>query len=332
MGLKIINSDYNRGSISSDGTVVGAKGGTEMMKEKIESLNKDLLSNFQIIHSRVRDLDPNKKKILVCHDLAEDPEVSRLADKDFRDQFAKLVFVSHWQFTTYNKVLGVPYDNAIVLRNAINPIQYAKKSIEGPIRLIYHTTPHRGLNILLAAYNELSKHYGDKLHLDVFSSFKIYGWEQRDEHYKELFKICEDHPHITYHGTKPNEEVREALRQAHIFAYPSTWQETSCIAAIEAMSAGCQIVCPAFAALPETTAGFAYMYPWTSDLNEHANLFANVLNDAIMEQLDLRNDEDSESPSLAMQKLYADSLYSWDNRAVEWEALLKGLSNEDRNI
>jgi UDP-glucose:(glucosyl)LPS alpha-1,2-glucosyltransferase len=332
MGLKIINSEYDRGAVSKDGTVVGAKGGTEMMQEKINSLDSELLSKFQIIHSRVREIDPNKPTILVCHDLAEDPEVLHLGDPKNLEKFAKLVFVSHWQFTTYNKVLGVPYDNSIVLRNAIKPFAKAQKPHDGPIRLIYHTTPHRGLNILLAAYQELSKHYGDKIHLDVFSSFKIYGWEQRDEDYKELFKICEEHPHITYHGTKPNDEVREALLKAHIFAYPSIWQETSCIAAIEAMSAGCQIVCPSYAALPETTAGFAYMYPWTSNLHDHANMFANVLNDAIIEQISLREAGD-ENPSLAMQKLYADSLYSWDNRAVEWEALLRGiLDDQGRSV
>ena len=41
---------------------------------------------------------------------------------------------------------------------------------------------------------------------------------------------------MTYHGFKPNDVVRKALSEAHIFAYPSIWVETSCISAIEAMS------------------------------------------------------------------------------------------------
>jgi UDP-glucose:(glucosyl)LPS alpha-1,2-glucosyltransferase len=319
MGLKIIDNSYEKNELSQN-----AKGGTEMMLEALyERVSPELLDKFQIIPSRVRELK-DKPRILWCHDLAEDPEVSKLADSEYRSQFAKLVFVSNWQFTTYNKVLGVPYDDSVVLRNAIVPFEKVNKSTEGPVRIIYHTTPHRGLNILHAAYEQLSKMYGDKIHLDVYSSFKIYGWEQRDAEYEGLFEALKDHPHITYHGTKSNEEVREALSQAHIFAYPSIWQETSCIAAIEAMSAGCRIVCPSYAALPETTAGLAWMYPWTSDLMKHANIFANVLNDAIQEAFEYQKSGEA-SPTLLFQKMYADGQYNWDHRAQEWEAVLRAL-------
>ena len=119
MGLKIINSDYEKNELNKN-----AMGGTEMMQTELtKRIDPDLLSNFQIVASRVRDLDSSKIKIYWAHDLAEDPEARFLQNENLRDRFDKLVFVSHWQFTTYNKVLGVPYDNAIVLRNAINPIE-----------------------------------------------------------------------------------------------------------------------------------------------------------------------------------------------------------------
>ena len=94
----------------------------------------------------------------------------------------------------------------------------------------------------------------DNVHLDVFSSFNAYGWAERDEPYQELFDKIEAHPQMTYHGFKPNNIVRNALQKAHIFAYPSIWMETSCIALMEAMSAGLMCVHPNLAALPETAA------------------------------------------------------------------------------
>jgi glycosyltransferase involved in cell wall biosynthesis len=254
------------------------------------------------------------------HDLAEDPEVKHLSDSRGRERFEKLVFVSHWQFTTYNKVLGIPYGESIVLRNAIEPIAAHNKPKDGPIRLIYHTTPHRGLDILLAVYEKLSDKYKDKLHLDVYSSYKIYGNEQRDQQFAQLFDICKSHDHITYHGTVSNQDIHKALQEAHIFAYPSTWQETSCIAAIEAMSAGCAVVCPSLAALPETTGGFALMYPFDENKQQHANMFYNVLDSAIQQFWD-----DEMQTKLLLQKLTVDTFYDWDLRAAEWNGLLRSM-------
>ena len=115
-------------------------------------------------------------------------------------------------------------------------------------------------------------------------------------------------------------EIRKALKEAHIFAYPSTWQETSCIAGIEAMSAGCAIVCPSLAALPETTAGFGLMYPFDEDKMQHAQMFHNVLRAAVDNFW-----EDDMQTKLLLQKLYTDTFYNWDLRAEEWKGLLTSM-------
>ena len=53
-----------------------AMGGTELMLKRVyDGLDNDLLRHFQIIPSRVRELDENIKKILYLHDLPLDPEV-----------------------------------------------------------------------------------------------------------------------------------------------------------------------------------------------------------------------------------------------------------------
>lgn len=130
---------------------------------------------------------------------------------------------------------------------------------------------------------------------------------QRDEPYLDLFQRIKDHPNMTYHGFQPNHVVREALQQAHIFAYPSIWQETSCIAMIEAMSAGCEIVCPNYGALPETAGNFATMYSYNEDANHHANIFAQILNQSI-----IRHRDDGQQTKLMFQKNWIDNFYNWD--------------------
>lgn len=309
-------------SPSEDGTYTKAMGGTELMnKALMERVDNDLLDEFHIIKSRVRKVDTDKKNILWLHDLWADPEAKHLSDPESRKRFAKLVFVSNWQLSTYNMGLGVPYAESTVLRNAIDPIAVDwKEKPDDVINLIYHTTPHRGLDIVYAAVEKLAEIYGDKIHLDVFSSFKAYGWEERDQPYLELFDNIRNHPQMTYHGFQPNSTVREYLSKAHIFAYPSTWQETSCIAAIEAMSAGCDVVCSNLAALPETTGHWADMYNFNEDIQQHANIFVNRLYGAIE-----RRRDDNTQKKLVLQKNWVDNYYNWDLRAAEWTNLLTSL-------
>jgi len=299
-----------------------ARGGTELMQERLHgSLPADLLDKFQIIPSRVRNLDPNKKKILWLHDLPGDPESEHLKDANLRKRFDKIVCVSDWQMQLYNLMSGLPYSESIVIKNAIHPIEIEKKQFDGTINLIYHTTPHRGLEILIPTFEELANKHKD-IHLDVYSSFSIYGWEERDQQYTTLFDRCKAHPQITYHGAVPNEQVREALKKSHIYAYPSIWPETSCLSVIEAMSAMNLVVCPNYAALPETCANFAMMYPWNENKNAHAVQFAHTLEFAIDT---IRKTQGKEDPYLEFQKNYFDYFYGWDKRKGEWEALLRSM-------
>ena len=314
-----------KSEMNSDGTWSRAQGGTELMNKALyERVDNDLLEQFNIIKSRVRDVSANKKNILWLHDTWNDPESQHLKQENLRNRFEKLVFVSNYQQMTYNMGLGVPYENGIVIKNAIDPIEIEQKNKgDDVIRLIYHTTPHRGLQLLIPVVNELSKVWGDRIHLDVYSSFAAYGWEDRDEPYKPLFEAANEHPNMTYHGFQPNDVVRDALKKAHIYAYPCIWVETSCISMIEAMSAGCEVVHPNLGALPETAGNWTTMYNFYEDLQHHANQFANVLNTAISKRFD-----EQTKMKLEFQKNYVDNFFNWDLRSKEWTSLLQGLSQQ----
>jgi glycosyltransferase involved in cell wall biosynthesis len=223
----------------------------------------------------------------------------------------------------YNIGRGVPYSESVVLQNAIDPIPITDEDKKSDtINLIYHTTPHRGLELLVPVVEFLADR-GLDFHLDVYSSFNIYGWPARDEPYKPLFERCINHPNITYHGFQPNSVIREALKKAHIYAYPSIWPETSGISVIEAMSAGCNVVCPSLAALPETCANFGVMYPWTEDNNKHANTFAGLLAMVIQGYWQEFNQQ-----RLGFQKTYFDNFYNWDYRAAQWKDFLGALDGQ----
>lgn len=305
-----------------------SNGGTELTTRKIyDRLTREELEGIQIITARVRELDPNRIRIYHLHDLPLDPEASHLKEESSRKRFHKLVFSSNWQYQQYRDYLGVPYSaHSTVIETGVDPIPMVEKP-KDKIKLIYTSTPHRGLEILVPVFVELAKLYPN-IELDVFSSFGIYGWEQRDEHYKPLFDICKNHPQINYHGWQSQEVVRAAYQQAHIFAYPCIWPETSCRSLIEAMSAGCLAVHPNFSALTDTSGGLTLMYDGDhTDMNLHASIFAYTLRYAI-ENL-MANDM---SNLLSYVKNYADMRFGWDNVAIKWKALVAALKEDSRDL
>lgn len=260
-----------RGAIVDTNLSRNARGGTEMMRDRLlTAVPPSLLDNFAIHFSRPRQIYDDVKNIFYAHDLAADPENKILLNGGW-NKFAKLVFVSHWQRDQYISMYNIPYSKCTVIENAIETeFEYTKRPT-GPIRFIYHTTPHRGLELLYPIFDTLSKEF-DNIHLDVFSSFEIYGWKERDKPYAKLFDALKAHPKITYYGTRSNEEVLIALKQSHIFLYPSIWVETSCIAMIEAIKCGCTVIHPSLGALTETAGGATLMYDYIEDPNAHANI------------------------------------------------------------
>ncbi|MBN3754545.1 glycosyltransferase family 4 protein [Paraburkholderia sp. Tr-20389] len=301
---------------------VRARGGTELMLHALHArLDPQLARQFQIIPSRVRRLDPERKRILWLHDKPSREEASFLEHAENRAAFAGIVCVSHYQAALYQMIPNVPYADMTVLQNAIEPFDAYRPRRGERIRLIYHTTPDRGLEILVPVFEYLATRHAD-IELDVFSSFGIYDWAERDAPYRSLFERCRAHPRIRYHGAQPNAVVRGMLSECDIFAYPNIEPETSCIAAIEAMSAGCLTVCAAYGGLPETCANYAKLYPFTENMQVHAQRFAAAL-DAAIAAVRARNADDERLR--AQQVDYFTRFYSWDRRIGEWDAYLRSL-------
>lgn len=260
---------YKGGVIESE-LSVNSKGGTEMMRQRLlDNVSKEALSKVAVHLSRPRELYTDVPNILWCHDLAEDPENKVLRDGGW-EKFDHFVFVSNWQRDQYIVRFGIPYSKCSVIYNAVEKQYSPKEKDMSTIRFVYHTTPHRGLELLVPVFDALSKEFSN-IHLDVYSSFSIYGWGSRDDSYTGLFKNIDVHPNMTYHGAKSNEEVLEALDRSHIFLYPNIWKETSCIALIEAIKSQMLCIHPNYGALPETGCNATIMYDFNEDPQTHAN-------------------------------------------------------------
>jgi glycosyltransferase involved in cell wall biosynthesis len=301
-----------------------AFGGTEIAKRKLASIiDPKLLENFQIICSRPREFEMDKIRLFWCHDLPEDPESKKFADASWRENLHKTVFISDWQYQRYQLIHGVPYNQkSIVLESGIEPAPEEAFDIKDKekIRITYTSTPQRGLDILVPVFEKIAE-TNPNIHLDVFSSFKIYGWDDADKQFEPLYDRIRRHPQMTYHGFVPNEDLKAYLNTAHIFAYPSIWIETSCRAMLEAMSAGLVCVHPNYGALAETSGGLNIMYHGDNqDKAVHANVFAAHLASAIKFV-----EDNNHEPMIHFNKVFVDSRYDINRIKNLWEMMLNDL-------
>jgi glycosyltransferase involved in cell wall biosynthesis len=127
---------------------------------------------------------------------------------------------------------------------------------------------------------------------------------------------------VVYKGFALNKAVRKAVQDAHILAYPSIYEETSCLAAIEAGAAGCKIVTTNLGALPETCDKWATFvdYKYGDDLKELSKNYADVLNTEI---------NNFQTTNIKEQSDWFNNYYSWNNRAEEWNNLIEQIKNAE---
>lgn len=257
-------------------------------------------------------IDSDRINVIWQHLAYDQGAIQGMIDARFIQAIDHFVYVSNWQLQQFNNRFATNLSQNHVIKNAIEPIEFKEKSND-KIKLIYTSTPNRGLEVLLKAFKIINR---TDVELTVFSSNIIYGKSysnQRAGQHDHLFHQCRTTPGITYRGYATNKAVRQALQQSHILAYPSIYEETSCLAAIEAGAAGCRIVTTNLGALPETCDSWAtYVdYQYGDDLDELAERYAVTLNYEI-DQYRKNN------YNIKDQSEWFNNYYSWNTRAQEW--------------
>ena len=300
-----------------------AFGGTEITKRSLAKMvSEELASEFQIIPSRFREIEKEKIRIYWLHDLAEDPELLHLQSENSRNRFHKFVFNCNWQLNDFNTKLGIPFDEKVqIIETPVEAIPWYEKETD-KINLIYFSTPQRGLEILVPVFEELAK-TNPNIHLNVFSSFKIYGWEEADKNYEPLYDRIRSHPQMTYHGFSPREKLTEYIQKSHILAYPCIWKETACRVLIESMSGGLICVHPNLAALSDTAGQLTLSYQFMENVNDHARIFHSHLAHAIA----LLKDKQTQD-YLKFVKVYTDRRFDPGMIANQWENMMIELKNQ----
>ena len=303
-------------------------GGTELQMQFLErQVSKELLDQVQITTSVPEKipLHPTKLNVLWQHNSYDQPNLaSWFKDKSNHSKYDWYVFNSHWNYEKFRMMFDIPCKRSTVIKNGIDSITPRNLDYKqgDPIKLIFHPTPWRGLNVMLAAM-QLVKN--PLVSLDVYSSCEIYGTafkEANDKNFQGLYDQAKELPNVNYIGYKPNQYILENLHKYHIFAFPSIFEETFCISAVEAMAAGLYTITTDYGALFETCAEFSTYVPYQKSYENLAKQFAYAI-EAIANKLN----SDGVKQHLQTQIDYMNQYYNWNKQGNAWTNFLKGAIN-----
>jgi glycosyltransferase involved in cell wall biosynthesis len=270
-------------------------------------------------------IDPNKVNILWQKNSYDQPNLAPwFADKNNHKKYDWYVFNSHWNYEKFRYFFDVPTDRCVVIKNGINNFPARKVYKKGqPIKILHHNTPWRGLNVLLRAMQEVKD---PNITLDVYSSTQVYGdsfKQQNDDQFKPLYEQAKQLPNVNYIGYETNEYILKNITDYDLYVYPSTFEETSCVSAMEALAAGVHVITNNYGALYETCAEWPVYVNYTDNYEQMAIATASAITTAsqylhesfIQEHLD------------EQQKFYK-RFYNWNKKGMEWKNFLTGVLSE----
>jgi len=172
-------------------------------------------------------------------------------------QTDKVFFVSEWQKEHYCKNLDTIRDYSYVTRNGID-LDFIKQSIKDiekdPYKLIYISRPERGLDPLLQIFPKIKRHCPEA-ELKVCRYYSMYEPNPNikaicDKADKQIAQI----DGVEYLGNLSKDELYKEIASSKLMVYPGVpnFNETSCIAALEAQACGTPLICSNRGGLQET--------------------------------------------------------------------------------
>jgi glycosyltransferase involved in cell wall biosynthesis len=261
--------------------------------------------------------------------------VQHLAQPDVRAAWDAVAGVSMWHRNQIVAQFGLAAHQVFALPNAVGPAferlfastEELQRAKAGPPVLAYTSTPYRGLNLLLAAFPLLRTRWPEA-QLRIYSSMGVYQQPEANDPFRQYYRESRAMAGVTYVGSLSQPALAAELRSASFLAYPNTFPETYCIAAVEALAAGLQVVSSELGALPETTEGFAALVaPARSSTEAEAFLgrFVAAMDAALARRA-------ADPAAFAVERFRQVEHFSrrstWAARAGEWETFAHALRRD----
>lgn len=218
-----------------------------------------------LIVSRAADFlaHPHNAKVcfLWCHDLALQRTEGQVRGTMY--QIDRVLLMSQFQKNQYKEVYGIPDEGIEVIRNGIDlslfpaPRKSAEK-VKG--QMVYCARPERGLENLVrpgGIMEQLAKEVPEATLLVAHYDNTV---DQMRAYYESLWSRCNELPNVRMLGSLTKKQLYDLYSRSWLYIYPTpspvaqTFDEISCISAMEAAACGLPFLSTARGALKETVA------------------------------------------------------------------------------
>lgn len=221
-------------------------------------------------------------------------------------KFKGFIVLSNWQKKYVMDHIGVPENMMILSRNAIYSERFLDYKPENkiPYRFIYISDAYRGLDHLIDMIPKIKQRYPE-------TTLVIYT---RIEHIEEkVMEKIKEMDYVSLNSRVSQDIVKSELLKSDIWLYPTTFPETYCISALEAMAAGCLVAGVKYAGLADTIGnrGIMVNHPIEETKDELLEKLFYVL-----DRPEIKERYVNKAREWAMQQTYY-------NLAVEWLKMFK---------
>lgn len=267
------------------------------------------------------DFNPKAKfTMLWLHDVPNNPDYTQ----ERIDKIDKIAVLSeyHKSLLRMKNAEGefepIPDSKILLTANGVSELKVPEKWEGNPHRMIYASSPDRGLPYLLNMWPKVLEAVPDA-ELHVFYGFHvfdaIYANNPSRMKWKQYVMDMMKQPGIVYHGRVGHEQLHEEYAKSGIWAYPTDFTEISCISAMKAQMLGAIPVCTTVAALEETVKnGVKVDVDITTE--EGQEEYVKALIDTVTNE-DLQNEI---RPNMIK---FARNFFSWSNVAKSWDELMR---------
>lgn len=209
----------------------------------------------------VESMYDGQRNILWLHlmpNQIDDGGINLIKSEKFLDTVDHFITLSNFHKLQTIRQLGIDPSRISVIEYPLDEINMDADKFDNTnkVKIIHASQAVRGMEVLLRSLDHIDEY---DYELNIYNDF--YPEQYKN---KELDKILEN-DRITFYGKTPRRTVLKAFSGSHIHAYPSIFEETSCLTQAEGLASGNLSVYSNVGVLPETSRGHGVMVEFSQN-------------------------------------------------------------------